>query len=136
MKTLKTVLLIDDSDATVFFNKIILSKTGYVDEILIAKNGLEALKIIKTGVVPDLIFLDINMPVMNGWEFLEAFENLSISFENTIIVLMIGSPLSKEDQDNVLSFPKIKEFQGKMLSRIVMDDIMRKHYQQEFTLMQ
>lgn len=135
MKTIKTVLLVDDSDATTFFNKTILSKTGYIDEILIAKNGLEALTIIKSGVVPDIIFLDINMPVMNGWEFLEESKNLNSSIENTIIVLMIGAPLSKEDQDNVLSFPQIKEFQGKMLSRIVMDDIMRKHYQEEFTLM-
>ena len=136
MKKIRTVLLVDDSEATTFFNKTILSKTGYIDEILVAKNGLEALTIIKSGVVPDIIFLDINMPVMNGWEFLEEFRNLNNALENTIIVLMIGAPLSNEDKDKVLSFPQIKEFQGKMLSRIVMDDIMRKHYQEEFALLQ
>ncbi|WP_219009721.1 response regulator [Aquimarina litoralis] len=136
MKTLTKVLLVDDSESTVFFNKIILSKSGYVDEMIIAKNGLEALDILKSGTIPELIFLDINMPVMDGWEFLEEFQKLNETSKNTKIILMIGAPLPDKDKAYAQSIPQIKEFQGKMLSRIVMDDIMRDHFDKETFLVE
>jgi len=97
MKTLNKVLLIDDSNATNFYNQTILAKTGYVDEVLVANNGLEALEILKSGVVPEILFLDINMPVMNGWDFLAEFKKLDSSYRNTTIILMLGSMPNAED---------------------------------------
>ncbi|MBQ4804029.1 response regulator [Aquimarina sp. MMG015] len=133
MKTIAKVLLVDDSDATIFFNKIVLSKTGYVDDILIAKNGLEALQIIQSGIVPEIIFLDINMPVMDGWEFLSKFQDLENSLKNTTIILMIGAELTKEDKELARSIDQIKEFSGKMLSRVGVDAIRQKYFNKELT---
>ncbi|WP_299212202.1 response regulator [uncultured Aquimarina sp.] len=136
MKTITRILLVDDSEATLFFNKTILSKTGYADEILVAKNGLEALEIIKSGVVPEIIFLDINMPVMNGWEFLSEFQKLENTFKKTNIFLMLGSVLPEEDRVVANSIPEIKGFKGKMLSRVVMDTIVMECFSEELTLLE
>ncbi|WP_108803864.1 response regulator [Aquimarina sp. Aq107] len=134
MKTIKKALLVDDSDATIFFNKIVLSKTGYVDEVLVAKDGLEALQIIKSGVVPEIIFLDINMPVMNGWEFLSEFSKLESTLKDSTIILMIGAELTKEDKELAESIDQIKEFSGKMLSRVFVDTIITKFFDKKLTL--
>ncbi|WP_299246458.1 response regulator [uncultured Aquimarina sp.] len=136
MKTITKVLLVDDSEATIFFNKIILSKTGYIDEVIVAKNGLEALEIIKSGVIPEIIFLDINMPVMNGWEFLSEFQKLENVFKKTNIFLMLGAELLEEDKAIVNSIPEIKGFKGKMLSRVIIDTIVMEYFNEELTLME
>ncbi|WP_405207373.1 response regulator [Aquimarina sp. LLG6339-5] len=136
MKTIKKALLVDDSDATIFFNKIVLSKTGYIDEVLIAKDGLEALQVIKSGEFPEIIFLDINMPVMNGWEFLSEFGKLESALQNTTIILMIGAELTTEDKEFTQSIAQIKEFSGKMLSRVFVDTIMTKYFNKELTLVE
>ncbi|MDH7448132.1 response regulator [Aquimarina sp. 2201CG14-23] len=136
MKIITKVLLVDDSEATIFFNKTILSKTGHVDEILVAKNGLEALEIIKSGVIPEIIFLDINMPVMNGWEFLSEFQKLESKFKKTNIFLMLGSVLPAEDKAKADLIPEIKGYKGKMLSRVVMDTIIMEYFTKELTLVE
>ncbi|WP_298545927.1 response regulator [uncultured Aquimarina sp.] len=136
MKTITKVLLVDDSEATIFFNKIILSKTGYIDEVIVAKNGLEALEIIKSGVIPEIIFLDINMPVMNGWEFLSEFQKLENVFKKTNIFLMLGTELLEEDKAIVNSIPEIKGFKGKMLSRVIIDTIVMEYFNEELTLIE
>ncbi len=117
MKKIKQILLVDDSTATNFFNKTIIQKTGLVEEIKLAKNGKEALQCITNSFVPDLIFLDINMPVMNGWEFLTAFSQLDVSLKKSTIILMIGVELSSEDHERMKQIPQIKEYKGKMLSK-------------------
>ncbi|WP_299438594.1 response regulator [uncultured Aquimarina sp.] len=134
MKKIRRILLVDDSEATIFFNKTILSKAGYADEILVAKNGLEALEIIKSGVIPEIIFLDINMPVMNGWEFLSEFQKLESTFRKTNIFLMLGSVLPAEDMAIADAIPEIKGVKGKMLTRVVMDTIIIEYFNQELTL--
>ncbi|WP_299313791.1 response regulator [uncultured Aquimarina sp.] len=135
MKTITKILLVDDSEATIFFNKTILSKTGYADEVLVAKNGLEALEIIKSGVIPEIIFLDINMPVMNGWEFLSEFQKLESSYKKTNIFLMLGSVLPEKEKAVADSIPEIRGFKGKMLSRVVMDTIVMEYFNEELSLM-
>lgn len=80
MPQLSSVLLVDDDSTTNFLNERLLKKLGVADHILVARNGEEALMALaqacgSTGnSCPVLILLDINMPVMNGIEFLEAYQ--------------------------------------------------------------
>ncbi|MCK8523455.1 response regulator [Aquimarina sp. D1M17] len=127
MGKIKHVLLVDDSDATNFFNKTILKKTECIEEVLVAKNGNEALEILKTARQPELIFLDINMPVMNGWEFIEEYQK--IHFDNPpVIILMLGAELSTEEKKKADSIPEIKEFREKMLSKKIVCGILQKYF--------
>ena len=81
MPQLPSVLLVDDDPTTNFINELLLKKLGVADHILVARNGEEALMVLaqacgpaSNGCCPALILLDINMPVMNGIEFLEAYQ--------------------------------------------------------------
>ena len=128
MEKMKRFLLVDDSDATNFFNKTIIKKTKCVEEILIAKNGKEALDYIKSGVLPEVLFLDINMPIMDGWEFLKEFQKLDNDIKKSIvIILMIGAKLSDEEIEKTRSFHEIKEFQDKMLTKTIVCNIVAKY---------
>jgi CheY-like chemotaxis protein len=75
---LETVLCVDDDPITLMLCKKVIVKANFGKEIIFAQNGQEALELfdkIKTenNQVPQLIFLDLNMPVMNGWDFIENF---------------------------------------------------------------
>lgn len=119
MKKLKGVLLIDDSKATNFFNKTILQKSELVENIMAVENGLEGINAIKEGFIPDIIFLDINMPVMNGWEFLEIFQSLKEEFKKSKIVLMLGASISKDLETKALSYSQVIGFREKMLTKTI-----------------
>ena len=72
-KKLECILLIDDDDEDNFYHKIVIERMNITKRIEVAYNGLEALEFLQkeSQIIPELIFLDINMPKMNGWEFLE-----------------------------------------------------------------
>ncbi len=76
MNKLKRVLLIDDCKATNYIHRLVIEKYGCAEAVVEVNNGREALEYLTTEVdgsypKPELVFLDINMPVMNGWQFLE-----------------------------------------------------------------
>ncbi|WP_299899378.1 response regulator [uncultured Aquimarina sp.] len=131
MRKLKRFLLIDDSKATTFFNKTIILKTEVVEEIAVAYNGKEALDSLQSDSTPELIFLDLNMPVMNGWEFLDAYHHPSNPFQNSKIVVMLGAEIGKEERERLLSFSQVVEFRDKMLSKKVLEEIIQKYFAQE-----
>lgn len=131
MKKLKRFLLIDDSKATNFFNKTIILKTGVVEEIIVAYNGKEALDSIQLHSTPELIFLDLNMPVMNGWQFLDAYHHPSNQFQNSKIVVMLGAEIGKDEREKLLSFSQVVEFRDKMLSKTILEEIIQKYFTEE-----
>lgn len=115
-------LLVDDNSATNFINKMILEKSGLSNTITITKNGLEALNAIKEN-SPDYIFLDINMPVMTGWEFLEAYEKLNSKFKNSTIVLMVSEKLNTETLAMAISRYELVEYNNKILNNTILNNL-------------
>ncbi|SEL47620.1 Response regulator receiver domain-containing protein [Aquimarina amphilecti] len=128
MNKLKRILLVDDSKATNFFNKTIILKTDCVEEVVLATNGEKALHSIQTSSVPDIIFLDLNMPVMNGWEFLEQHEELSEHCKNSVIVILLGTKLSTEQEKKLTSFSRVMEFRDKMLTKEIVLEIISTYF--------
>ena len=85
-KKLNCVLLIDDDDSTNFLHKLILQKSEISETIKVvnsAEKGLEYLNSNDENTPrPDIIFLDLNMPRMNGWEFVEEYKKLENDIYN------------------------------------------------------
>lgn len=110
MKNLGRVLLIDDSEVSSFLSVRTIRKMNAAEEILLAENGHKALEFIKKSAF-DLVLLDINMPVMDGFEVLEALERLQ---ENkglavpTIVILSSSASLS--DRERAEAHPMVKGF--------------------------
>lgn len=94
MKKFK-VVLIDDDATTNFLNKRLIEKNKDTEVVQVFKNGKEAIEGISTE--SDIIFLDINMPVMNGFEFIEKYKE-SLDNENRRIVVMLSSSEQVDDK--------------------------------------
>lgn len=97
MKKLRSILLVDDDKVTNFLHRIIIEDMNVSQELLTAQNGREALHLLQQlcqeNKCPELILLDINMPVMNGFEFLEVFAKLESQYQQALIVLMLTTSL-------------------------------------------
>jgi CheY-like chemotaxis protein len=92
------LLCVDDDEITLTLIKIVAERASFAKEIITCRNGAEALAYYqkqieeKSSDVPELIFLDLNMPVMNGWDFLEEFsKNYYNQFNQTRIVILSSS---------------------------------------------
>lgn len=110
MKKINNVCIIDDNVITVFGLKKILSSIVEHEILNHYENGEEAyLEINSTynvkNKLPDVIFLDLNMPIMDGWEFLQAIIDLKI--EKKIDIHIITSSISKQDVNKYKKYKKI-----------------------------
>lgn len=134
-KQLKHILLVDDSKATNFFNKMIIEKTGLAENVVLTENGAEALSYIDSTInllnTPEIIFLDLNMPVMDGWEFLDHYNRLDYSNKNSVIILMLGTDLLPEDQKKVKAYNFIKGDSEKMLNKKFLCNLVKEHFNEE-----
>lgn len=92
MAKFRHVLLVDDDYVSNFIADHLLSKLDVTENVSFCRNGDEALKFLKeTKDFPELIFLDINMPVMDGFEFIETFKDLNLDKNKTRIVIYTAS---------------------------------------------
>lgn len=102
MEKYNCIMLVDDDPVTNFINFIVLSKMKISHEIVISRNGEEALLFIsnfksKHGCMPELIILDVLMPVMDGFEFLERYEKIKEVSGTESKVIMLSTLFSKPD---------------------------------------
>lgn len=112
--SLLSVMIVDDSEADQFISKFLLEKYDPNVEVLQAYDGQEALDVLDSvEQQPTVIFLDINMPRMNGLEFLAAYDKRG---ENgSSIVVMLTSSDHKKDVDASMSYKSVKEYLTKPL---------------------
>lgn len=97
-----TVMVIDDNQIDLYIAEISIRKNGFAENIVSKKSANDALTYLTNSAtdpaaLPEIIFLDINMPETNGFEFLEAFENLPEIVQKTCIIMMVSSSLDPED---------------------------------------
>ncbi len=132
---LQKVICIDDDPIALLLSKLVLSKSDIVAEIVMFPNGSEAVayledpKNIENNTISDfpiLILLDLNMPVMDGWEFLEQFkQKLHNNYKDAIIILL-SSSIDPGDIQKSKEFGMVLDFFPKPLTREMLQEIAQK----------
>jgi CheY-like chemotaxis protein len=126
---LDCVLLIDDDEPTNFLNRMTLEQAGCARRIQIAESGWEALDFLQaTNPRPDLIFLDINMPAMDGWEFLERYRNLPSACKADVVLVMLTTSLNPDDEQRTRAIPEVAGFEHKPLGQEKLENLLKKYF--------
>jgi len=139
MKTkLNCVMVIDDDEPTNYFNKLIVEESGCTNQVMVAQSGQEALDYLahntEQGIeenkypCPKLIFLDINMPAMNGWEFMDRYKMLSKERKAEIVIVMLTTSLCPEDIIKAMEIPEISAFEHKPLTHEKLERVLGKYF--------
>ena len=81
-------MLIDDDPLDNFINKKLIKKNNFAEKVIVCDDAQKALKFLSSGMVPDIIFLDIKMPLMNGFLFLDEYDKLNINKDHTSIYIL------------------------------------------------
>lgn len=132
-RKLNCILLIDDDQPTNFFNELVIKEANCAEKVVTFQTGAAALEFLctkKEGTYPqpDLILLDINMPAMNGWEFLTEYEQLSSEQRGNIVIIMLTTSLNPDDVDKAKEFSDISDFKNKPLAADVLQEILEKYF--------
>ncbi|MGZ5243031.1 MAG: response regulator [Bacteroidia bacterium] len=133
---LNCILLVDDDEITNFINKKILENVHAANHIIAVESGEQALAYLTgTGkyadiVVPkpDLILLDINMPGIDGFEFMEAYRDLSINQKGNVVVVMLTKTLFPYDEIKANKSTEIRAFKYKPLTEELAMDIIHNFF--------
>ncbi len=126
---IKCIMLVDDNEDDNFFHKSILEETNIAEHIQVTESGIEAIEYLqKTDDAPGLIFLDINMPKMNGWEFLEEYNQLNIGQKAKVIIIMLTTSLNPADKEKAALIPDISGFETKPLTAEMITRVMDKYF--------
>jgi CheY-like chemotaxis protein len=126
-------MLIDDGEEFNFLHNIILKHSNAAKEIVAMQtvdDAIDFLHLHKSddNFLPDLIFLDINMPGKNGWDFLNEFEPIRNELSKLPVVIMLTSSVNPDDEVKALGYPFVSAYQNKPLVKPVVEDILKKYF--------
>jgi CheY-like chemotaxis protein len=130
---LKTILCVDDDPITLMLCKKVIKKAEFSEDVMFANNGQEAYELFQTLVnkknkseefqLPQLIFLDLNMPVMNGWEFLDLFnKTISNEFSQTKVIIL-SSTIDPADYNKAKQYDVVSHFLSKPITVEMLENL-------------
>ncbi len=139
---LNCILIIDDDEPTNFISRMLIDEYDCAENIEIVQSGAEALRYLAKceqanpgnnfNLCPDLILLDINMPAMNGWEFLEQYEKLDKTIKDNIVIEMLTTSINPDDRLKAENIKAVAGFETKPLTTEKIDSIIKQHFFSNF----
>ncbi len=126
------VLLVDDSIDDNFINTRLLRKTGFTSHVEVRKDGADALRYLRelaakpdlpAREIPRVVFLDLRMPKLGGFEFLQEFAVLPARFREQSVVVILTSSLLTIDRERAVEFADLAHYIVKPLTREKLEDL-------------
>ena len=121
MGAIKLIAIVDDDEVHQFTLKKQIEFSGLSDEIIVFSDGEEVFKYFESNLnnperIPDVIFLDINMPIMDGWDFVSEFKRLKSSLTKEVSIFMVSSSIREEDIRRAKGILEISDYIVKPIS--------------------
>ena len=131
-KKLNCIMLIDDEPTTNFYNTLVIEDAHCTEHIQVCESGPEALDYLKKPQAggycnPAIVFLDINMPEMSGWEFLDLYDKLPPEQKAQVIIVMLTTSLNPDDQVKAKE-RGVEKFTSKPLTTAILMDIIKRKF--------
>lgn len=121
------VLLVEDDPITIMVCERIIKMTFFAEKITSCENGKIAIDFLfsvrNKDTMPKIIFLDINMPVMNGWDFLEELDRVIFDFKEVPRIYLLSSTVDPEDYTKARKYSLVRDFISKPLSKEALEKI-------------
>jgi len=122
MRAIEIMALVDDDDTFVFVTKKVIEKNSNVKEIKVFGNGLDALTFLRENIneaykLPEVIFLDLSMPIMDGWQFLDGFVSINSPNTKKIVIYICSSSISPYDVDRAKSISVVSDYIVKPITK-------------------
>lgn len=130
---IETVLLIEDDSATRYINKRIINKHGKFNTIVAFPGGNKALEYLKSLDIgydekPQLIFLDLNMPSMNGWQFINEYARLDKDIIEQIKLIILTTSNDPHDINRSKKIAEVHDYINKPLTFPILDKVLETHF--------
>lgn len=122
MKKISTVCIIDDDPIFIYGTKRLMTEIDFCETVIVFQNGQDALDGLH-GITanneefPSVIFLDLNMPIMNGWEFLEDFVKIPNHNTSKVVIYIISSSIDPRDLERIKNYNVVNNYILKPMSK-------------------
>jgi len=134
MPLIDTVLLIDDDEINNMICTKIISKNDFATNVVACSSARQGLKYLQDALtdgakpLPTVIFLDINMPVMNGWDFLDQYKQMPGLADKGIVLIMLSSSSSANDLSRAQSYPQVSDYITKPLTAVHLQHVRERFF--------
>ena len=123
-------MLVDDDEDDNFFHEHEIKENDFANIVIVKDSGRKALDylIAKTDPLSELIFLDINMPGMNGWEFLTEYDQLDAAIQCKAIIIMLSTSENPSDHAKAKAWSFVSDYITKPLTKKHLEEVVKKYF--------
>jgi CheY-like chemotaxis protein len=131
MRNIKNITLVDDDAVFVFLTKKAIESTQLVDHVSVFDNGQDALNFLienrhRPDLLPEIILLDLSMPIMNGWQFLDGYIGQHQRADKKISIYVCSSSISPTDVARARAINEVSDYIIKPITKDMLIDVIRK----------